>query len=164
MRAPCGTLSSSSMIIQRSRRNILICVSRRPEFFRGRYFFMAQQFSKPFYNSAAWIKTARMIRGQHFHLCQICGATAKEVHHIKFLTPDNISNPDITLNPANLVLVCYDCHNYIHQRGLDPDARRIQFDDDGNPVSVSTAAADRYTYTQRQQLDSLRHQQRPDNL
>ena len=105
-----------------------------------------------------------MIRGQHFHLCQICGATAKEVHHIKFLTPDNISNPDITLNPANLVLVCYDCHNYIHQRGLDPDARRIQFDDDGNPVDISTALADRYTYSQRRQLDALRRQERPADL
>lgn len=125
---------------------------------------MAQKFSKPFYNSAAWIKTARMIREQHFHLCQICGAPAKEVHHIKFLTPDNIGDTSITLNPDNLVLVCYDCHNYIHQRGGNPDARRILFDDDGNPVNVSTAAADRYTYTQRQQLDSLRHQQRPDNL
>lgn len=125
---------------------------------------MAQKFSKPFYNSAAWIKTARMIRERYFHLCQICGKPAKEVHHIKFLTPDNISNPDITLNPANLVLVCYDCHNYIHQRGGNPDARRIQFDDDGNPVDISTALADQYTYSQRRQLDALRRQERPADL
>lgn len=125
---------------------------------------MAQKFSKAFYNSAAWIKTACMIREQHFHLCQICGQPAREIHHIKFLTPDNIGDTSIALNPDNLVLVCYDCHNYIHQRGGNTDARCIQFDDDGNPISVSTAAADRYTYTQRQQLDALRHQQRPDNL
>ena len=133
-------------------------------YFLGGVIFMAQKFSKPFYNSAMWIKTARMIRARYFHLCQICGKPAKEVHHIKFLTPDNIGDTSITLIPDNLILVCYDCHNYIHQRGGNPDARRILFDDDGNPISVSTAAADRYTYTQRQQLDALRHQQRPDNL
>ena len=36
------------------------------------------------------------------------------VHHKVELTPDNINDPDVTLNMANLLYLCQDCHNKIH--------------------------------------------------
>ena len=38
------------------------------------------------------------------------------MHHIIELTPDNINNPSISLNPRNLMLLCNDCHNKLHHR------------------------------------------------
>lgn len=36
------------------------------------------------------------------------------VHHKVHLTPDNIDNPEVALNPDNLMLVCRDCHAKLH--------------------------------------------------
>ena len=37
-------------------------------------------------------------------------------HHIKPVTLGNLNNVDITLNPANILLVHHKCHNEIHER------------------------------------------------
>lgn len=52
-------------------------------------------------------------------LCQDClkrgrYTPAEEVHHIRELTPDNINDPSITLNPDNLVSLCRECHKQRH--------------------------------------------------
>ena len=52
-------------------------------------------------------------------LCQDCLAEgrytpAEEVHHIEPLTPDNISDQSIALNPDNLVSLCRECHKARH--------------------------------------------------
>ena len=39
---------------------------------------------------------------------------AEEVHHIKFITPQNITDPNITLNYSNLVALCRECHKKRH--------------------------------------------------
>lgn len=36
------------------------------------------------------------------------------VHHKIYITPANVDNPSITLNPENLELVCRDCHAEEH--------------------------------------------------
>lgn len=36
------------------------------------------------------------------------------VHHKIHITPQNISDESITLNPSNLVLVCRECHAKEH--------------------------------------------------
>ena len=74
--------------------------------------------AKQFYNSATWRKMRDYIRARDNGLCQICGAPGEEVHHIKHLTPDNLSNPDITLNPDNLILLCKACHSAEHLRSI----------------------------------------------
>ena len=45
---------------------------------------------------------------------------AEEVHHIIEITPDNINNPEITLNPDNLVSLCRECHKARHGDGYVP--------------------------------------------
>jgi hypothetical protein len=37
-------------------------------------------------------------------------------HHKIELTAANVTNPAIALNPANIEIVCYDCHNAEHKR------------------------------------------------
>ena len=67
---------------------------------------MARDFSKAFYNSKEWEKVRQFVLLRDHHACTICGAPAEEVHHIKHLTPDNIGDVSITMNPANLTSLC----------------------------------------------------------
>ena len=53
------------------------------------------------------------------------------VHHITELTPDNISNPDISLNFNNLKLLCRDHHGQAHRQG-----RRYFVNSDGKIISI----------------------------
>lgn len=52
-------------------------------------------------------------------LCEDCYkkgkiTPAEEVHHIRFLTPQNINDPNVTLNWKNLVALCRECHRRRH--------------------------------------------------
>lgn len=52
-------------------------------------------------------------------LCEDCLAEGKlnpaeEVHHIVFLTPNNINDPKVALNWENLVALCRECHRKRH--------------------------------------------------
>ena len=40
---------------------------------------------------------------------------ADVVHHTIPLSPENMDDPDITLNPKRLVALCNDCHTEVHQ-------------------------------------------------
>lgn len=53
---------------------------------------------------------------------------AEEVHHITELTPENITDPAITLNPNNLVSLCRECHKERHEARQ----RRYKIDERGN--------------------------------
>ena len=37
------------------------------------------------------------------------------MHHKIPLTPENVTDPDITLNWDNLMLLCRDCHAAVHK-------------------------------------------------
>ena len=81
---------------------------------------MAKEFSRAFYKSAAWQACRSSYWRQAGGLCEDCLKKGQftpgvEVHHIEELTPDNIGNPAVTLNPANLVLLCHDCHMARHK-------------------------------------------------
>ena len=41
---------------------------------------------------------------------------AEEVHHKIKLTPENLANPGIALNHANLEALCKDCHQAEHKQ------------------------------------------------
>lgn len=77
---------------------------------------MARDFSKAFYRTKAW-QAARGItlRRDGFN-CQMCGARAEEVHHIKELLPSRMADDNITLNPDNLISLCRDCHFKVHEQ------------------------------------------------
>ena len=57
------------------------------------------------------------------YLCEVCLSKgiykpARIVHHKIELTPDNINNPKITLDHANLQAVCRECHAEIHEQQI----------------------------------------------
>lgn len=104
---------------------------------------MARDFAKSFYRSKQWetVRNAYMREGQG--LCEPCLSQgrytkARIVHHKIHLSPQNINDPKVTLDPANLERVCYDCHAREHPEiyGWDKRSPRVAFDEDGNVVPL----------------------------
>ncbi len=120
---------------------------------------MAQRFPKKLYNSSAWKNLARNIRERQFYRCQVCGAlNATAVHHIHPLTPENVENPRVALNPDNLILLCADCHNKVHDRAYAMSDERplYSFDASGHVVGrIRKEEADGLTAGQRRKLKRL---------
>lgn len=95
---------------------------------------MAKDFAKPFYDSKVWKDTRKQILRRASFTCEECGVErASEVHHIIPLTPDNINDPSITLNPKNLRALGSVCHKKITKGASDVVAGYV-FDDQGNVV------------------------------
>ena len=94
-----------------------------------------KEYAERFYSSKAWQKTraayARSVGG----LCENCMkkgiyTPGEIVHHIEHITPDNIENPEVTMNWDNLMLLCRDCHAQMHDRRK----RRYKLDELGRVV------------------------------
>lgn len=111
---------------------------------------VAREFAKAFYNSRLWRDEIRpSILKRDKYRCQMdgCYNPAEEVHHIKHLTPENINDVNITVNPKNLISLCGECHKSIHKgdkvAGLKKRATtqsiipEIEFDEDGYPIPVA---------------------------
>jgi len=109
--------------------------ARVPVALAHKVFDMARKFAKSFYNSKEWEITRDYILKRDKYLCR-CGKPATEVHHIKHLTPENIGDVSITMNPDNLVSLCRDCHFEEH-RGEHGKGREVReknpytFDENG---------------------------------
>ena len=78
-----------------------------------------REFARSFYKTQAWKRLRDDIMKRDGGICRDCWdkgmlTPAEEVHHIIPLTPDNISDPDIALNPSNLVCLCRECHKARH--------------------------------------------------
>ena len=97
---------------------------------------MARDFAKSFYNSKEWELTREYILKRDNYLCVNCGKPAEEVHHKKHLSPENINDVSVTMNPKNLVSLCKNCHFEEH-RGEHGRGRQViednpyTFDDNG---------------------------------
>ena len=80
---------------------------------------MAKEYALPFYKSSAWLKCREGYIKSVGGMCEDCMARGRYtpgliVHHIDPITPDNIMDPNVTLNWKNLRLVCKDCHEAEH--------------------------------------------------
>lgn len=85
-----------------------------------------------FYKSDTWM-VAREIKIRSVNgLCERCGAVGQEVHHKKRLNVDNVNDASVSVNQANLELLCKDCHNKEHKRFRKDN----QFDEDGNLLNT----------------------------
>ena len=95
---------------------------------------MAKEFAIKFYNSGRWKDCRNEVLRRDKHTCAYCDGRANEVHHIIELTPSNIYDDNVSLNPNNLMSLCHDCHTKITKgyKG-DVDDGYI-FDDEGNVV------------------------------
>jgi len=73
-----------------------------------------------FYTTRAWRKSRAAFLSERGGLCEICLGKglivpATEVHHKIPLTPDNLNDPQITLDHGNLMALCENCHHEQHQ-------------------------------------------------
>lgn len=103
---------------------------------------MAKEFAKQFYNSTAWKKTRAAYIAERTAtdggLCETCRRNLGViVHHIKPLTPANISDANISLNQENLKLECKPCHDAEEDHFDEARGERklfVFFDRNGMPV------------------------------
>jgi len=77
---------------------------------------MAKEFAKRFYKSKAWQRCRTSFISYRITIdggmCEHCqDKPGYIVDHIEELTPENINNPDVTLNHDNLQYLCLICHN-----------------------------------------------------
>ena len=80
---------------------------------------MAKEWAKSFYKSKEWKECREAYIQSVNGLCERClkkGIVKPGyiVHHIEHLTPENIDDPEITLNWDNLEYVCKECHDKEH--------------------------------------------------
>ena len=81
-----------------------------------------QEYAKSFYKSKTWQDCRASYLRQARGLCEQClkrgmYTAADTVHHIVHITPANITDPSVTLDPSNLMALCRDCHAEIHKGG-----------------------------------------------
>lgn len=99
---------------------------------------MAREWARAFYKSKVWQDCRAGYIASVQGLCERCLKHSRLtpghiVHHIKALTPSNITDPEIALSWSNLEYVCLDCHNSEHH-GVEVTADGLEFDDNGDLV------------------------------
>ena len=82
---------------------------------------MAKEYAESFYKSKTWERCRDAYIKSVGGLCERCLAdgiikAGVIVHHIEYITPNNITNPNITTSFDNLELLCSDCHNKEHKK------------------------------------------------
>lgn len=107
---------------------------------------MAKAWAKWFYNSDPWHRCRDGYIQERIRIdggmCEVCRVKLGYiVHHKITLTPENIRDPDISLNWENLSYECAQCHNEHEGHGLRRTRKRRNvlvcvFDDEGNPVGI----------------------------
>ena len=78
-----------------------------------------KKFAETFYKSQAWKDCREGYFKSKGGLCEKCYSKGlivpgEIVHHKIVLTPENIKDPDVTLNWKNLELLCRECHAIEH--------------------------------------------------
>jgi len=92
--------------------------------------------ARSFYKGKAWRKCRDAYFTLRHGLCERCHSSGKIVHHTVYLTPENISDPNISLNHGKLELLCQDCHNKEHHANEIVEYG-LRFDENGDLVQMS---------------------------
>lgn len=109
---------------------------------------MAKDYAQQFYGTQAWKHCRKAYASYAGGLCERCLrngliSPGKIVHHKIHLTPENIKDPNIALDFANLELLCEECHADEHAAEIAQGRksylkaktrRRYRIDDFGNVV------------------------------
>ena len=92
---------------------------------------MAAPWAARFYNSRAWRALRERLIVEANFLCADCGesylrdSTQLVGHHVKELTPANVNDASISLNPDNIKIICRKCHDKAHRRFAYDDGQRV---------------------------------------
>jgi hypothetical protein len=106
--------------------------SRCPFAFKKRVI-TVKEFAQWFYKSKAWRECRNGYFLSQHGICERCDGAGRIVHHKKYLTPANITNPTVALDWANLELLCDACHQKEHQ-GTRSTAESVNFDENGDVI------------------------------
>lgn len=76
---------------------------------------------KSFYASGKWQQLRTNLIIERGPICEKCGKVVTDTkrligHHLIELTPENVKDYNISLNPDKIELVCHDCHDKGHNR------------------------------------------------
>ncbi|MDR0925733.1 MAG: hypothetical protein LBN31_15430 [Hungatella sp.] len=104
---------------------------------------MAKEFARAFYDGMPWRRCRKAYIAKRIAidggLCEKCRERlGYMVHHTVMLTPDNINDPDVSLNHDKLEYVCKQCHDreeghFIQRKDSQS---RCTFDAEGNPIPI----------------------------
>ncbi len=97
---------------------------------------MAKPWAKKFYNSKAWKQCRASYIKKVFGLCERCSGPGNQLHHKVYLTPNNINDPNVTLNHDKLEFLCDTCHQNEHYERYRPTRKGFEFDSEGNLIKV----------------------------
>lgn len=101
---------------------------------------MAKEFAKAFYKSQAWLKCRQgyiaLRESIDGGMCEEChNERGYIVHHKILLTPENINDPQTTLNFDNLKFDCKACHDKEEIHGfIKREETLCRFGADGQPI------------------------------
>lgn len=93
-----------------------------------------KDYAKSFYNSSKWRKLSKLYMTEQHYVCERCGDVATICHHKRYITPDNVTDPSITLNTSNLECLCQNCHNQEHSKAMHTNG--MAFDEAGNLIKA----------------------------
>lgn len=85
-----------------------------------------------FYHGKAWRQLSKAFLMSKHYICERCGQPAEIAHHKQYLTIQNVTDPEIALNPGNLEALCQSCHNMEHFGQGGATAAGLAFDEYGN--------------------------------
>lgn len=93
-----------------------------------------------FYCSKAWRDLSYSLKVKANGKCNRCGETLLDFskligHHTIELNEENVGNPNISLNPELIEIICHDCHNKEHRRFGNKKNVYIVY---GSPLSGKT--------------------------
>lgn len=103
---------------------------------------------KSFYKSKEWERFRQVIISERsdfikkVNYCAKCGKQIVNrydmiVHHINELTEQNVNDVSVSLNPDNVEIICFNCHNKEHAR-FGHEAKKQVFIVYGAPCSGKT--------------------------
>ena len=106
---------------------------------------MAREFAKAFYKSKAWQQCRASFISKRVAIdggmCMTCHKElGKIVHHIQWLTHENINDPVIALNHDNLRYDCQTCHN--QEKEGEQERPRYYFGEHAEVILISPVKED----------------------
>lgn len=82
---------------------------------------MAEAWASSLYNTQMWRNFRNALIAERGSRCELCGRVITNdadlvAHHVIELTPENINDMKVALNPDNIKIICRDCHDIVHHR------------------------------------------------
>lgn len=103
---------------------------------------MAKEWAKWFYKGKPWKRCRDGYIQERIRIdggmCEVCHEQLGYiVHHKIMLTPENIKDPNISLNWQHLSYECKDCHDQHEGHGVKRALKLVcAFDLEGNPIGI----------------------------